>query len=672
MRAPVTPPGWTHRWVFAVLVATALCSVLATRVFVSFESRRVKIVKTPIAAVEGRVQVATLQDPRAAGLSAPVAVIAIIRNPGGAPESLSILADGRPVCDVHIPSGDVKRVDCVAADGWVPRADHIVELVGQSSGWTLEFLELATHHGSTTHALPFLILPNVEARYEQPGPAVMAAAWLLICVLLLVPAATDWHPAGVRIHRVVSVGVAGLMASMVVSPWWSPYLVVMPLSTFIKATLVLLASRVWRLSVPVGHGVRWAFRNRPSWQPMASAVAVSVIVAVVYGAVARHAAREFEGNYSGLLRVSESGFDRSPLFTGREEVRDSLVLQPNEGYDAQFYYFAAFDPLMRRFRSSPEQYRAVADAPPYRFGRIGFPWLVRSVAGGRWDRYPAVMVGLVLVGVALSAFVLARLGQEAGGTALWGLMVLGVPGFWQSVRLALPEPLAAAFLLIGYWCVRKQRIPLAIAAFAISLLIRETGLVFLVALVAFGAGAGEGRRGRIWLLSAALPLAVWRVYVASGLWPDWGWAGFFYPSHNLGIPFQGFVGLWFALMRGDYHPAVAELARAAIWFPILIIAVSALSVGLMRVTSRFIGAAFVMYALMALSFTHPNVWGHVGNGQRVSYEMFLMLALASLGARQYSRPRRAAVALCWGGAALFILYGAHDALSIREALMPWN
>ena len=38
-------------------------------------------------------------------------------------------------------------------------------------------------------------------------------------------------------------------------------------------------------------------------------------------------------------------------------------------------YFATFDPLLRVYRNSPITYRRFMDAPPYRFGRIGFSLL---------------------------------------------------------------------------------------------------------------------------------------------------------------------------------------------------------------------------------------------------------------------------------------------------------
>ena len=652
----------------AVLIASALCTVLATRVFVSFDGQRAKIVRDPIVAEEGRVRVETAHDERAAPLAAPVAVIAVVRNDESAPADFSIVADGHPVCRVRVKARVSQRIDCAAVQGWVPSNNHVIEVVGASGAWALESLELATHHGSGSSPLPFVILPEYSTQYERPGAAMLVVAWLLIVGALLVPAAAGWHAFAVKTHLVLSCGVAVILTAHTVSPWVSPFLLAIPLGAFVKAIFVLLARRIWSLIMHGRPALERAFRHRPLWRPIPDALAIAAVVAVIGVLFVRHTVTEFDGNLSGLLRISGSGFDRSPLFEGRDDVRASLFLQPDEGYDAQFTYFAAFDPLLRRFRSTPERYRDVADAAPYRFGRIGFSWLVRVVSGGRWKWYPAAMVGLVLAGVALSAFVLARLAQTAGASALWGLIVLAMPGFWASVTMVLPEPLAAAFLLAGYWCVTTRRIGLAVAAFAMSLLIRETGVLFVAALAMFATVPSVTRRDRLWLLSALLPAVAWRVYVAAGFWPVWGWDGFFYPAPTLTMPFVGMAGLWSVLARGDYHAHVPELARAAIWLSVLLIAVAALSVGLIKRAGRFIGITFMVYAVMTLSFTYPTVWGHPANAQRASYEVFILLALASLGVMRYPRHLQVAVAACWAGAVGFILFGAHDSFVIWDAL----
>ena len=117
------------------------------------------------------------------------------------------------------------------------------------------------------------------------------------------------------------------------------------------------------------------------------------------------------------------------------------------------------------------------------------------------------------------------------------------------------------------------------------------------------------------------------------------------------------------------HAHVPELARAAIWLSVLLIAVAALSVGLIKRAGRFIGITFMVYAVMTLSFTYPTVWGHPANAQRASYEVFILLALASLGVMRYPRHLQVAVAACWAGAVGFILF--LSLIHISEPTRPY-
>src|SRR5690606_25484419 len=207
---------------------------------------------------------------------------------------------------------------------------------------------------------------------------------------------------------------------------------------------------------------------------------------------------------------------------------------------------------------------------------------------------------------------------------------LAVPGFWQSMRMVLPEPVAAATLLLGYLCVVQRRVVWAAALFGASLLVRETGAAFVVALVALLPASAVTMRQRIWIAASVVPLVAWRLYLAATLWPDWGVEALFFPSGNIAAPFMGIAHMWQAVSAGMYHPSVAELSTAAVWFPLLLLLVTGVGVSLRTRLDRHLLVSFAVYALMALSLTFPKVWGHVGNAQRTSYELFLVLALATV------------------------------------------
>jgi hypothetical protein len=461
------------------------------------------------------------------------------------------------------------------------------------------------------------------------------------------------------------------LTALVVSPWPSPFLLLISLGSFAKIVAVLLAPQVSQLAVNAWNGWLWILHYNPRWRPRLAAAAIAIVVLVAYGLVIRATAQTLEGQYSGLLRVSATTFDRVPFLHDRTDVRQTLKLDALGGYDAQFQYFAIFDPLLRRYSSQPQLYRNVADSPPYRFGRNGFAMLARAVAGGNWQLYPATMVALVWMGVGLAAFVLALLAQRAGANAAWGLLVLAIPGFWQSVQVTLPEPIAAGLLLAGYLCVLSKRIVVATLLFAASLLVRETGMVLVLA-IAFLTSAGDlTKRSRALLLCSALPFILWRLYVAWILWPDWGWEGLLYSPHVMTVPFVGLAGLWTDLAKGLHHPDVPDLVHGAFWFSLLLVGVCVATWPVARASERVIGTALVAYAVMALSYTHLTVWSHVSNGQRASYEVFVLLAVATVSFHRYPPAVKATLVTCWTAVVLFLLLGSYDAIHTRSALFPW-
>ncbi len=661
--------GWARRLVVPVLCAAALGAVFASRVFVSFDGVRVKLVRTPLEAGPGALAVASSGDARAWNLEAPLALIAVIGNPAAVSQRFIIRVDGRAVCEAQVPAGASRRVDCAVTSGWPRAAPPVIEVAGPDHRWTLEFLEVATHHGASTRLVPFYITPAASLVPERAAPVWWFVVWVVVAVLWVLPRPTTWPGYAHHVHLLLVVIAAGWLVAVVLAPWLSPYLIVMPVRSFVAVTGVILAPQLialWhRLLAAAIRLVRAPWIRRPG----VGVAAVALLALLPYGLAVRHSARQFNDNYSGLLRISERSFDRSPLVAGRHDIRASLALLPDDGYDAQFMFLAAFDPLMRRFHDQPERYRDAVDAAPYRFGRIGFVWLVRGLALDRWRWYPAVMIGLVLLGIAGTAGAIAWLAQAAGRSVWWGLLVLAVPGFWQSVRVVLPEPLAAATLLAGYGCLRQRRHVLAFGFFAISLLIRETGLVLLALLVLRPLPAWSPRvRG--WIAAAAVPLILWRLYVAGVLWSDWGWEGLLYSASNVGIPLKGIVDVWSAIAHGTYFPEAAAVSRAATWYPVVLLVTGGVIWRLRQALDRRVALALGVYVVLSLSLTFPVIWGHVGNAQRGSYEMFLLLFAGAAAAPAWSPRDRAVLAACVVLCAAFILFGAHDALETRDALFP--
>ncbi|HEV3139493.1 MAG TPA: hypothetical protein VGY57_03200, partial [Vicinamibacterales bacterium] len=468
-----------------------------------------------------------------------------------------------------------------------------------------------------------------------------------------------------RVYIAVAIAIAATLVVIECSDLVSPYLVVMSAGTFARwmcwvcLPWLWMAGR-WLLRPPAAPHDRAAGWSRP--------IVVAGVVVIAFYAVATARVNDyFGGNYSGLLVVSRSAFVNNPLVAERSDVRNSVVLQ-DVGYDGQFMYFAMFDPFLRRFSDNPATYRRVMDAPPYRYGRIGFPLLTLIASGGQWPRFPIVMMWLILCGIGLFAVLLARMAQDAGVTPAVGGLALLIPGFWQSIQLSLPEPIAAATLLAGILCASQRRWWPAAALFAVSMLTRETGIIAIACVLTADAMRGRWRPALLVGASAAGVVLLWRAYVAWTLFPDWGIQGLLFHPPDLGLPFAGIADLWRAVLRGDYHPGVPDMHRAAIAYPLVLMSGFALAVVLAIRLPHAWHVAAVVYGLIAISLNLPAIWVHVSNAQRGTFELFVMLALSALTMRQYSRRLGIAVAAFWAISFLYVFFLGYDAGYIRSVL----
>ncbi len=660
---PSTPPrpGW-RRVLVAVLAAAALCAVFDARVASSFRSYRLKVITRPAAPVGGAVAAEVPAFP-GEGLGPPFAVIARVRHLSAAPLEFSIAVDGNTICRATVRRGE-HRLDC-AVTAWDAGRSHTlrVQAAGQAGPvWSLAYLEVATHHGAT-RSYDLVIAPS-QFTPSQGWSWPWAAAVFLVCGSLPFVRGPRLNTRLARWHAAALVLVVAFLSLVWLSRYFTPYLLLLSPRLFVTlavlAYLPQLSAGIQGLLCGDGHVAR---------RRAALLFVVGALVLGVYGVVVeRLRSDQFHGNYSGFLRISEAMYDRDPILNERQDVRDSLVLTPDGGYDGQFVYFTTFDPLLTRYRSDPATYRLFIDAPPYRFGRIGFSWLAALFSGGRWQFFPGVMMWLLLWSLAAAGVGLAAVGTGADAKLLLGGLVVLIPGFWQSVQLCLPEPVAASLLVGGFLLARRGRPVLAGALFAGSLLIRETGAVLVVAI----AGEALWRRQRkdaIWLTAVAvLPYVVWRLYVGWVLFPDWGTQGFWMNVDNIGAPLGGLVQLLGHVRHGDYYPAAPALSRAAVYFSALLAGGFCIAV-VAAVRARTAPAvAAAVYGLLALSLTYDIIWIHVGNGQRGTYELFLALALFTV-TPNLSKPMKYALGLFWAAAAGYVFFGAYDATFIREAFL---
>ena len=136
----------------AVLIAAALAAVFAARVFVSFDGLRVKLIRDPVPVTLGAIDIPSHHDARTVTLRGPVALIAVVANPDRSAHQFSIAIDGKSVCVFRVGAESTERVDCAVSEAWRPGASPVIGISGDTAVWTLDFLEAASDHGSSSPA----------------------------------------------------------------------------------------------------------------------------------------------------------------------------------------------------------------------------------------------------------------------------------------------------------------------------------------------------------------------------------------------------------------------------------------------------------------------------------------------------------------------------------------
>jgi hypothetical protein len=257
------------------------------------------------------------------------------------------------------------------------------------------------------------------------------------------------------------------------------------------------------------------------------APAVAAAIALILGAVVAVASlRPVGWTPSALVQVG-AGTRLGPIAKGVDPGFHTVGFG---GYDGQFYWAVALDPLARN-----DVHRAV-DRPEYRYGHPLLGWLGWVASAGRARDAAAALLALGLASLAAAAAASAALARVVGGgRAGSALFVACNAGLLYSATHALAEPLAAALLLGGLAAYATGRRRLALMCLAAGPLAREQLVLVPLAVVAWElvARRRSARASLPWLGSLA-PAIVWWIYLRLHLG---GW--FTTGSSALGAPLAG-------------------------------------------------------------------------------------------------------------------------------------
>lgn len=247
--------------------------------------------------------------------------------------------------------------------------------------------------------------------------------------------------------------------------------------------------------------------------------------------------RPFGGDPSALCDFGAASLVDSAAYRRSAEryFREGFVVKDGaSGYDGQYYFFVACDPLALRTEGG------YGDA--YYWQRILHPALAWALAGGDPARIPAAMALVTLLAILGGTAALLAL-LPLGGARWWALAYAFAVAHLYGLQLSLGGPaLSLALTVAGVLAWTRGRGLLCALCLALALLARESALLALGPLAVWSWKEGR-RRDALLAVAAILPFLVWEAYLHSRL-GRWGLGT---SGGHLTLPFLGMLrraGLW--------------------------------------------------------------------------------------------------------------------------------
>ena len=322
-------------------------------------------------------------------------------------------------------------------------------------------------------------------------------------------------------------------------------------------------------------------------------------------------------------------------FATPAQLPHGMPVAPTYGYDGQFFYRLAVDPL--NFR--PTAYGITMDRP-YRYMRIGYPALTWVASLGQHYLVPIMLVAVNIAAIGALGYLGGVFATDGGRHALAGLLFPGYFGLLTSLSRDTAEPLAAACLLAGLLAVRARRPVLAAVLLAYGALTRETVMVAVAAIAIMRVIGmlrgrhGPGRDDLAWAVPAAVFVA-WQVVVkaATGSIPLLADGG-----RNAGTPF---IAPFQALKNNLGHLNASLFDQYDVWLLELAILALFSVAALLRLRSTNAPVherlAFVLY-LVEICVVTPSTWGSLDADLRTFIEVYLLALVILLGTPRRSLP----------------------------------
>jgi hypothetical protein len=170
------------------------------------------------------------------------------------------------------------------------------------------------------------------------------------------------------------------------------------------------------------------------------------------------------------------------------------------GYDGQFYYQIARDPL----HAAP-----FLDQPAYRYQRIVYPLLVAALSAGQEGLIPYMLLLVNFVSLVLGTEVVARLLIKKS-LSPWYSLAFGLYfGQAASFLCDLTEPLTYCLVCLGLLLLLQKRPTFAAIIWGLAVLSRETAILFPLGYIVMYLYQRRWQDASRLLLLSIVPTAAW-------------------------------------------------------------------------------------------------------------------------------------------------------------------
>ena len=185
----------------------------------------------------------------------------------------------------------------------------------------------------------------------------------------------------------------------------------------------------------------------------------------------------------------------------------------------------------------------VFDKPAYRFQRILYPMVARSLALARPELIPWMLIMVNMAAITIGTWLTEELLDDLG-TSRWYALIYGLyGGQFVALRTNLNEPMAQMLVAWAMLAYSRERRGWAIFAFALAGLTKETALIFGAAYALYHLWLGQWR----WAVSFGLTSLPYFLY-QFGIEQWLGQSGFAASEPFFWIPLQG----WFQASQVNF------------------------------------------------------------------------------------------------------------------------